>query len=92
VPQQAPETASEAIPQFTAAIELRITKRADITLAASHAAEDLQAPRATVLSARAAKPVTLALASAKLSPLKSRQGAVPEVRTRTPKIAAVALR
>ncbi len=55
-------------------------------MAASPAAEELMAPQyATVMGSRI-EPVTLALASTKLAPLKARQSAVAELRTRTPKI------
>ena len=57
---------------------------------ASAATEELPASElSTVFSLPAAAPVTLALASATLSPLEPRQSTVAELRTRMPKIPAL---
>jgi uncharacterized protein YjbI with pentapeptide repeats/lipoprotein-anchoring transpeptidase ErfK/SrfK/peptidoglycan hydrolase-like protein with peptidoglycan-binding domain len=93
VPSQPPEAAGELLPQAVAAIERQSAKSAEDTLAASRVAEELIAPEhGTVFSSHDAIPVTLALASAKLSPLKPRQSAVPELRTRRAKIPMLAFR
>ena len=65
-------------------------RRRENRLEASAAKEELPASEfSTVFSLPAAAPVTLALASATLSPLKPRQSAVAELRTRMPKIPAL---
>ena len=91
-PQQAPAPASEIVSQIVAATELRSAKVAGDILPASPAAEKLTAPQYGTVIGALAEPATLALASAKLTPLRQRQSAVPEFRTRTPKIPMLALR
>ena len=91
-PQQAPAPAGEIVSQIFAATELRSAKIAGDTLPASPAAEKLTAPQYGIVIGALAEPATLALASAKLTPLRQRQSAVPEFRTRTPKISMLAFR
>ena len=84
---------SETISEVAGAIPLRATEEAEDRLEASAATEELPASElSTVFSLPAAAPVTLALASATLPPLKPRQSAVAELRTRMPKIPALVAR
>ena len=93
VPSGAADPSSEMMSEVAAAVALRATEEAEDRLEASAATEELAASKlSTVLSSPAAEPVTLTLASAKLSPLKARQSAGPELRTRMPRLPAVALR
>ena len=84
--RQTPAGVSETASQVQAASALQSAEDARDTMTASPAAEELLAPQyATVMGSRI-EPVTLALASTKLSPLKARQSAVAGLRTRIPKI------
>jgi uncharacterized protein YjbI with pentapeptide repeats/lipoprotein-anchoring transpeptidase ErfK/SrfK/peptidoglycan hydrolase-like protein with peptidoglycan-binding domain len=87
--RQTPAGVSETASQVQAASALQSAEDARDTMAASPAVEELTVPQyATVMGSRI-EPVTLALASTKLAPLKARQSAVAELRTRTPKIPAL---
>ena len=90
VPSEVADPSSETISLVTGAIPLRATEEAGDRLEASAAKEELPASElSTVFSLPAAAPVTLTLASATLPPLKPRQSAVAELRTRMPKIPAL---
>lgn len=92
-PSEAAVPSGEVIAQAATTILLRATEGVEDRLEAFSAKEKLAALRSsTVFSLPAAAPVTLTLASAKLSPLKARQSTVRELRTRIPRPPALALR
>ena len=91
VPSEVADPTSETISPVTGVIPLRATEDVGNRLEASATKEALSASEfSTVFSLPAAAPVTLTLASATLSPLKPRQSTGPELRTRMPKIPALA--
>lgn len=92
VTRKAQRPLNESLPQVFAALDLQAPKGVDDDLAASNATEALAPPDyGTVVRALGA-PVMLALAEAQPPLLKRPRSLVPEVRTRTPKIPALALR
>lgn len=91
VPSEVADPPSETISPVTGVIPLRATEDVGNRLEASATKEALSPSEfSTVFSLPVAAPVTLTLASATLSPLKPRQSTGPELRTRMPKIPALA--
>jgi uncharacterized protein YjbI with pentapeptide repeats/lipoprotein-anchoring transpeptidase ErfK/SrfK len=92
VPTESPRPVGETVPQIFAATEVHMAKDAQEALVALAAADELAPLDYGSVIAPTTEPVTVATAPANLIPLKAGQNAVPEVRTRTPKLPVLALR